>query len=320
VVGLDKTLSKISEMDVCSECGSTDIRTDAIRGETICANCGVVLSFRNIDQGPEWRAFTPEEITKRSRVGSPSTFTIHDKGLSTVIDRQNKDAFSQQLPPNRKVQLYRLRKCQLRMRVDSPLYRNLTVAMTELDRLSSQLSLPWDVKETAAILYRRAVEKKLIRGHSIEAIITAAVYAACRQRKMTSSLEDIAWCSRVSRKEMGRCYRLLRNQLGIFIPIASPNEFLPRFSTTLNLSERTQQQATIILRRAGEKGFTTGKDPRGLAAAALYIATILTGERRTQHEIATVAQVTEVTIRSRYKEMLRELNIHIEVSSCINEQ
>jgi len=314
---LDKSGHKINDSDevteICSECGSRDIRTDYTRGETICSNCGVVLSFRHIDQGPEWRAFSNEDLNKRSRVGSPSTFTVHDKGLSTVIDRYNKDAFGQQLTPNRKAQLYRLRKWQIRTRVHSSLDRNLTVAMSELDRLSSQLGIPWDIKETAAILYRRAVEKKLIRGRSIEAMITASVYAACRKRKLPYSLEDMAQYSRVDRKEVGRCYRLMLRQLEIIIPVVSPIDFIPRFSTALILSEGTQQKAAKIITRAREKGITVGKDPSGLAAAALYIAAILAGERRTQCNIAQVARVTEVTVRNRYKEMLTELNIHLDV-------
>ena len=314
---LDKSGYKINGSDevaeICSECGSKDIRTDYTRGETICSNCGVVLSFRNIDQGPEWRAFSTEDLNKRSRVGSPSTSTIPDKGLSTVIDWHNRDAFGQQLTPNRKAQLYRLRKWQIRTRVHSSLDRNLAIAMSELDRLSSQLGIPWNIKETAAILYRRAVEKKLIRGRSIEAMITASVYAACRTRKVPYTLEEIAQYSRVNHKKVGQCYRYMLNKLNLIIPMVSPIDFIPRFSTILVLSVRTQQKAVNILTLAHEKGITVGKDPSGLAAAALYIAAILEENRRTQCEIAQVAHVTEVTVRNRYKEMLTELNIHLDV-------
>ena len=314
---LDKNRHKLSKTDedteVCSECGSMDIRTDYARGETICSNCGIILSFRNIDQGPEWRAFSNEELKKRSRVGSPSTFTVHDKRLSTIIDWRNKDAFGKQLTSKQRTQIYRLRKWQIRTRVHSSLDRNLAVAMSELDRLSSQLGIPWGVKETAAILYRRAVERKLIRGRSIEAMIAATLYAACRERKIPRTLDEIARHSRVNRKELGRCYRLMLDKLEIIIPMASPVDFIPRFSTALILSERTQQKAAKIITLAREKGFTVGKDPKGLAAAALYISAILEGERRTQLEIAKVAYVTEVTVRNRYKEIVKELNIHVEV-------
>ena len=263
----------------CEACGSTDILTDYTRGETICANCGLVISHRNIDQGPEWRAFTNEERNKRSRVGSPSTFTVHDKGLSTMIDWHDKDAYGKKLTPKRRAQIYRLRKWQIRTRVHSSMDRNLAFAMSELDRLSSQLGIPRGVKETAAVLYRRAIEKKLIRGRSIEAMIAASVYAACRERKVPRTLDEIARHSRVNRKELGRCYRLILRELEIIIPMASPVDFIPRFGTELVLSGRTQRKAAEIVTLAREKGITAGKDPTGLAAASIYISAILEGER-----------------------------------------
>ena len=301
------------EEEKCSECGSTEIHTDYARGETICAVCGLVLSSGNIDHGPEWRAFTSEERDKRSRVGSPSTFTVHDKGLSTMIDWHDKDCYGKKLTPKRRAQIYRLRKWQIRTRVHSSIDRNLAFAMSELDRLSSQLGIPRGVKETAAVLYRRAIERKLIRGRSIEAMIAAAVYAACRERKVPRTLDEIARHSRVNRKELGRCYRLILRELEIIIPMASPVDFIPRFGTELILSGRTQRKAAEIVTLARDKGITAGKDPTGLAAAAIYISAILEGERRTQREIAEVAHVTEVTVRNRYKELVKELNLRIEV-------
>jgi len=309
----EKETGTDNDTETCSECGSSDIHVDYTRGETICSNCGIVISARNIDQGPEWRAFTNEERNKRSRVGSPSTFTVHDKGLSTMIDWHDKDAYGKKLTPKRRAQIYRLRKWQIRTRVHSSMDRNLAFAMSELDRLSSQLGIPRGVKETAAVLYRRAIEKKLIRGRSIEAMIAAAVYAACRERKVPRTLDEIARHSRVNRKELGRCYRLILRELDIIIPQSSPIDFIPRFGTELVLSGRTQRKAAEIVTLARDKGITAGKDPTGLAAAAIYISAILEGERRTQREIAEVAHVTEVTVRNRYKELVKELNIRVEV-------
>lgn len=314
---LERTPNYESDVDerenTCEFCGSQNILTDYTRGETICSDCGLVLSHRNIDQGPEWRAFTNEERMKRARVGSPSTMTVHDKGLSTMIDWHDKDSFGKKLTPKRRAQIYRLRKWQIRTRVHSSMDRNLAFAMSELDRLSSQLGIPRGVKETAAVLYRRAIERKLIRGRSIEAMIAAAVYAACRERKVPRTLDEIARHSRVNRKELGRCYRLILRELEIIIPMASPVDFIPRFGTELILSGSTQRKAAEIVTLARVKGITAGKDPTGLAAAAIYISAILEGERRTQREIAEVAHVTEVTVRNRYKELVKELNLRVEV-------
>lgn len=296
---------------VCPECGSTNIVRDPKRGELVCANCGLVLTEHLIDQGPEWRAFTSEEKDERSRVGSPITLTVHDKGLSTVIDWRDMDAYGKKLTPNKRAQIYRLRKWQVRSRVYSSIDRNLAVAMAELDRLSSQLGIPRNVKEDAAMIYRKAIEKRLIRGRSIEAMIAAAVYAACRIRKVPRTLIEIASQSRVNRKELGRCYRLLLRKLQLSIPIANPIDFIPRFGAELSLSGRTLKKAVEILNQAKKNRITAGKDPTGLAAAAIYIAGLLTGERRTQREIAEVARVTEVTVRNRYKELVRRLKITV---------
>ncbi|MHA1683846.1 MAG: transcription initiation factor IIB [Promethearchaeota archaeon] len=295
----------------CTECGSTQIIIDPSRGESICANCGMVLEEKNIDTGPDWRAFSPMEEKARARTGSPTTLTVHDKGLSTMIDYRDRDAHGNKLDPAMRAKIYRIRKWQIRTRVHSSVDRNLAHAMSELDRLSSQLSIPRGVKEAAAMIYRKAIDKKLIRGRSIEAMVGASIYAACRSRKIPRTLDEIAKFSRIQRKDLGRCYRLIYRELKIKIPLASPIDFITRFGAELHISGVAQRFAIRILEVAEKAGILVGKDPTGLAAAALYIATLKEGERRTQREIAEVAHVTEVTVRNRYKELAKYLHINV---------
>ncbi len=296
----------------CSDCGSHEVVRDSSRGEVACAKCGLVIDANVIDSGPEWRAFTSDEKNKRSRVGSPIDYAVQDHDLSTMIDWRNRDAAGRQISPNRRAEIYRLRKWQRRSRIHSSVERNLASATSELDRLVSQLGASQTVKNTAAVLYRRALERRLIRGRSIDAMIAAAVYAACRLREAPCTLDEVAHHSRINRKELGRCYRMLLRRLEVRMPVAKPSNFIPRFAQTLRLSGRTQRRATEILDRAKAQGITPGKDPTGLAASALYISAILEGERRTQREIAQVAHVTEVTVRNRYKELVRELRLDLE--------
>jgi transcription initiation factor TFIIB len=96
------------------------------------------------------------------------------------------------------------------------------------------------------------------------------------------------------------------------MPVSQPTNFIPRFANSLGLSSRVQRRAIQILDDAKAKGITAGKDPTGLAASSLYISAIMEGERRTQREIAEVAHVTEVTVRNRYKELVRELDLAVE--------
>ena len=306
----NSVLSKI----VCPECDNdSNIVNDDTRGEIICGNCGIVISEKVIDQGPEWRAFNTLERDKRSRVGSPISYTIHDKGLSTMIDWHDKDIYGKKLPPKTRAQVYRMRKWQIRTRVHSSIARNLAQAMTELDRLSSQLDIPKGVKETSAVMYRRAIERRLIRGRSIEAMIAAAVYAACRLRKVPRTLDELVKYTRVNKKDLGRAYRLMIQRLGIQIPTSNAKDFISRFCADLELSGRVQKKACELIDQATAKAITAGKDPTGLAAASIYITGILEGERRTQRRIAEVAHVTEVTIRNRYKELIKKLRIFVEV-------
>ena len=302
---------KKAEMPRCPECGSTEIIQDYARGDLICKNCGSVIDEHLIDDGPEWRAFTNEEKGRRARVGSPTTYAVHDKGLSTEIGWEDRDVYGKKLSPTQKAQMYRLKKWHTRSRVSSSMDRNLVLAMSELDRLASQLGLPRTVKETAALIYRSAIEKQLIKGRSIEAMVAAAVYGASRVRRVPRTLDEIARNSRVNRKELGRSYRLLVTELKLKIPPPNPTDYIVRFGSELRLSGKTTRRAIALLNQAKAKGLTVGKDPTGLAAAAMYIASILEGERRTQREIAETATVTEVTVRNRYKELVKQLNIEV---------
>ena len=170
-----------------------------------------------IDRGPEWRAFDSTQWMKRSRVGAPMTLTIHDKGLSTMIDIRNRDSHGKAISYKNLAQLYRLRKWQSRIRVINATERNLVFALSELDRMSSALGLPRNLRETAARIYREAVEKNLIRGRSIEGVAATSLYAACRQCSVPRTLDEIAEVSRVSRKEIGRTYRFVSRELGLKI-------------------------------------------------------------------------------------------------------
>ena len=220
----------------CPECGYRRLILDETTGDQICRECGAVVGDRIVDEGPEWRAFSSEERDQRSRVGSPMSVTIHDKGLSTIIGWEDRDIYGRRLSSTKRAEMYRLRKWQTRIRVHSSLDRNLVQALSELDRLSSQLGIPRGVKEPSAVIYRKAMEKKLSRGRSIEALVGASVYAASRIRRVPRTLDEVARHSVVSKKEVGKCYRVLVTELELKVPPPSPIDYLSRFGTDLQLS------------------------------------------------------------------------------------
>ncbi len=259
--------------------------------------------------GPEWRAFTADEQNSRQRVGGPMDWSKFDQGLTTIIGRQNVDASGRKLTSTRRAQIHRLRKWQIRTKVHSSDKRNLAVAMTELHRISSQLSIPYSIRETSAVIYRKALRKRLTRGRTILGMIAASLYLACRVHQVPRPLEEVCEHIHITRKELSLCVRLILRYLNLKVPFASPIDFIHRFGTELGIPGEAKKKAIDILQLAKEQRLTIGKDPKGMAAAAIYVASILTGSRRTQLEIAKTARVTEVTVRNRYKEMVEKLGI-----------
>ena len=281
--------------------------------EIVCMDCGFVVAAKIADSGPEWRAFDDEQRSKRTRVGAPLTYTIHDKGLSTTIDWHDRDIYGKSLSPGQKAQVYRLRKWQRRIRVSDATERNLAFALSEITKISNNLNLPKNILETASVIYRKAVKERLIRGRSIQGVTSAALYLACRQCGLPRTLDEIATASNVHKKEVGRSYRFLIKELNYSIPPLRPSQYITKFSNQLTMQGKVEEIAHKILASAKELKLTSGRGPTGIAAAASYIASVLTGERKTQREIAEIAQVTEVTIRNRYKELVQRLMFQMSI-------
>jgi transcription initiation factor TFIIB len=287
----------------CPECGG-NLVTDEEHGEVVCADCGLVVEDAAVDRGPEWRAFDAGERDQKSRVGAPTTKMMHDKGLSTNIGWQNKDAFGRSLSSRQRQQMQRLRTWNERFRTRDSKERNLKQALGEIDRMASALGLPETVRETASVIYRRALNDDLLPGRSIEGVATASLYAAARQAGTPRSLDEIAAVSRVEKMELTRTYRYVVRELKLEIKPADPEQYVPRFASDLGLSDEAERRARELLGTARETGIHSGKSPVGLAAAAVYAASLLTNEKVTQSEVGAVANVSEVTIRNRYKELL----------------
>lgn len=290
----------------CPEC-IEDLKHDG--DELVCPECGLVIDSASIDRGPEWRAFNHSERQSKSRVGAPTTQTMHDKGLSTTIDWKNKDAYGRNISSKKRSQMNRLRRWQERIRTKDAGERNLQFALSEIDRMSSSLGIPDSVREVASVLYRKALSEDLIRGRSIEGVATACLYAACRREGLPRSLEEIEAVSRVERKEIGRTYRYVSKALGLEMQPVDPKQYVPRYCSQLELSEKVKTKAMEIIDVTAEKGLLSGKSPTGYAAAAIYASALLCNEKKTQREVAEVAQVTEVTIRNRYQEQIEAMQL-----------
>src|SRR3970040_567746 len=265
--------------DRCPRCGKGTLVTDTNTGENFCGKCGYVLTDQSVESGPEWRSFSKEEHEGRSRAGVPTSLAMHDMGLATIIGPTDRDATGKPLSASMRSTIERLRTWDSRSQVHEPIDRNFRQAFSELDRLKDKLAVGDAVIKKAAYIYRKKTKKK------------------------------IGISSKRKRKDIARCYRLLLRELGLKMPVVDPIKCIARIASKAGLSEKTKRDATKILKTAEEIKISAGKDPMGLAAAALYVACVANGENKTQRDVAEAAGVTEVTIRNRYKGLKISLNL-----------
>jgi transcription initiation factor TFIIB len=296
----------VSRCSICNKANTTI--TDPNSGEIICSNCGMVISDKIEDSlHPERRMYSFEDEDKNVRTGAPSSLARHDMGLSTIIGRENKDASGQKIDTAMRSKLERLRILDFRTRMRTSGDRNFTRAFGQLERLKEKLGLSDTIVEKAAYLYRKVQEKGLIRGRTVDSMLAAAVYSACREMETPRTIKDIAAKSNVKRKDVARSYRLLVFELGIRIPVVNPMKCVARVANKLSISEKTRHHALSMMEEVVIKKITAGKEPMGLAATVLYASSIKTDEKIPQKDVAAASGVTEVTIRNRFKDLKKIL-------------
>jgi transcription initiation factor TFIIB len=291
----------------CPSCGDRKMVTDQNTGELFCSKCGLVVTDKIVDSGAEWRSFSNDEGNK-ARTGAGTSLTMHDMGLSTVIGAVNKDATGKPLSAGVKSSIERLRTWDSRSQAHSSADRNLRQALNEMGKLKDKLALTDAVVEKASYIYRKAMERKLVRGRSIQGLVAACLYASCRNTETPRTLDDIAKGINIRRKDVARCYRLIFRELELKMPVVDPVKGISRIASIAELSEKSKRKAIKILNQAKEEGIVAGKDPMGIAAAALYLACISTGEAKSQKDISIASGVTEVTIRNRCAGLRKMIN------------
>ena len=294
-----ETISNLNvSSDICPECEGNIISLNQI-GEIVCSQCGLVINERSVDVShSDKRAYTSQEKNQREHTGAPISSLLPDIGLTTVIDKKNiKDP-----------DLKRAVKWNTRITWEK---RNILIATTELKRICSNLTLPNHIKLEAIKLYKEAFKKKLLRGRSINSMIAASIYLAIRLKKIPRTLQEILEESAEKEKDIRRCYRVLIRELNIKSPNTDPSSLIPTYVASLNLNHEVEGITTKIVNAFSANFSTSGKDPKGIVAGALYLASKIKGLEFTQKQIADVVGVTEVTLRSRFKELSIKLNIKI---------
>lgn len=292
----------------CPHCKSKEIFFDHARGEYVCSKCGTVISDKVIDVGREWRIFHPSDINLKSRTGSSLTNALHDKGLTTVFSVR-----SPKLSETMRKKIRSMRRIQSKIRI-SKKEKPIVTGLRYLNEYASKLNIPSYVREEAARILQKALENVNVKEKTIRAMAAAAILLACKARGIPKTLRIIS-------KELGmkerdiwhaerRIIEVVRNITG---KLPEPKDFIPQIISKLNLSSKVQYLAAYISWLIKKKELISGRGPLGIAAASVYVASILLDEKKTQQEIAEACNITDVTIRNRYGDIIENLDIIVKL-------
>lgn len=329
-----QTLQSPPQENACPECGN-EVSFDEKRGETTCSSCGLVVEENKLDQGPEWRRFQTDNDESLVRTGAPNTELRHDKGIGfTKISKGETDANGHQIDLKKRRKFSRLRRYHKQSQTRNTKERNLRNGITEILRMGSALGLSEDVKETASMIFRRASQKDMIAGRSVEAIASSALYASIRLTGLPIRIPEVAQVSRVEKQQIKHGYSILNKELKLGVSPRSPEDYLPKIISELNDPDMEQTngkasyadesklelKARELIDIARKKNLFSGKRPIGIAGAAVYAADQLlsddpeAGESVTlnQHAIGEITDKSPVTIRTRYQELINAYNEHAE--------
>ena len=169
------------DKEECNLCNSKAVVYDADTSEVVCSACGMVLRDNIESLGPDWRIYSSEDLESKSRTGMPTSLAFHDMGLSTFISYSNVDAHGATISPEQLSKVQRMRRWNKISSNNRSYHRNLKNAFAILGTIKDKLSLNDALIEKSAYNYRKALDKHIIKGRSIRALVVASVYAACRE-------------------------------------------------------------------------------------------------------------------------------------------
>ena len=284
-------------------CSESIIITDFETGEMICQNCGRILQENIADTRKEERTFTQDQH-------APTSLTMHDMGLSTIIGKYNRDFVGKPLGYEMKQSMNRMRMWDSRSQAKTSSEKNLRIALYEMVKLKEKLGLSDAVIDRAAYLYRKAAKAQLVRGRTVKSIVGACVYAACRDMETTRTIIDISNHLQEKRKLIAKAYRILFQNLRLAVSVTDPINCIIKFANNLQIPEITKREAIKIFDILKEKELTAGKNPNAVAATVIYMAGIKTNINLSQHEVTRISGITSVTIRNRLQDYKKYIELY----------
>jgi transcription initiation factor TFIIB len=289
----------------CSLCKSKAVVFDAENSEMVCSECGVVIQDNIESLSPEWRAYSNDDLASKSRTGMPTSLAFHDMGLSTFISYSNVDANGAVISPEQLSKVQRMRRWNKISSNNRSYHRNLKNAFAVLSIIKDKLSLSDALIEKSAYNYRKALDKHIIKGRSIRALVVASVYAACRELNVPRTLDEIADTANTDPIFAGKCYRLLVRYMKLHLPVIDSNAYLAKIANKARVSEITYRRGLEMLSAIKENPISHGKDPNALAVAVLYAACLKEGDKVSQAQIAVAGDTSIVTLRKRFQDVKR---------------
>jgi len=302
----------------CTVCNASLV-DDTDNGEIICSGCGIVTQEHIADHGPEARSSSLEDKMKLARATGQTSYSQHDLGITTEISVGSTDFSGKKINAEMASQMHRLGKWQQRVRVCSSRDRRLSNVLGTVSEICQKSSLPKNVIETASLIYRGLDGKNIkVKGKSVVSISAAVVYMACKQCDVIRSLEEIlreichAKELKSKIKLASRYYRTLVMEDGtVTAPIVTMDKYISKIANMTNTETRVERLSLEIAEKTKDRNLADGKAPNGIAAAYLYIASILLGQSVLQRDMSSVSGVTEVTIRNRCKEILSSFKLKV---------
>jgi transcription initiation factor TFIIB len=293
----------------CPHCRERLVR-DPEKGEILCPRCGFVAQDQTIDSTPDWKSMDYEERSKRMQSGAPTKLSLPDRGLFTEIAHDYRDSHGNYLHGEMKESAEHLQKWNRRVQTSGPGERSLMAALGKITEISSSMRLPGNVTEDASLIFRKSSKTSTSKSKSVAGMAVATIYLACRRANINRTLKEISTIGGVKPNVAAKYYRNLRNQGNeVYIPPPSVQKYISKLVNKEKINPRVERLALELSEKTSESDISSGKTPAGLAAAYVYIASVLAGEHIPQREIAEYAEVTEVTVRNRCREILEKFVI-----------
>jgi transcription initiation factor TFIIB len=284
----------------CTDCGDAKppIIEDFSAGDLICGNCGLVLGDRIVDTRSEWRTFANDEGNgDPSRVGAAADPILGTNQLDTLIS--NRDGRSSSASKD-------LSKIQAKSVMTKSNERNLVKSFKDISAMCDHIALPKIISDIAKQLYKRVEDEKLVKSKSNEVVMASCIFIACRQENVPRTFKEICALTRVPKKEIGRCFKLLCREFETGVRTMQSGDVMSRFCNSLKLGMEIERAAVEVASKARDIKYLAGKTPVSIAAACIYFVSHLFGSSRTPKEISEVAGVTEMTIKTSYKALYKE--------------